>query len=209
MIIKYNKFIVFLVLSFFLFPSLVQSLGTLQKNNFAEIKAGDSYKFKVLFWNREVPTTPVKLIVKQAPEGWVVIVRPDEFILNQSRPESPPYQEGIEYLSLPEGIIKTKPIEVIVGVPKSAESGEYNIIITANAGSSEEGGISVLQERTLIFTVKSISSTFNKTPKEFVETTGERLGEAITGLTSLVSEEVNILLIITVIGIIWMIKRYL
>jgi hypothetical protein len=137
------------------------NLGTVQKQSVRTIRKGETAEFTILFWNLDEPVLPVKLKLRQAPEKWTVIINPEVFTLNQSKPENPPYQEGVEYIGASNNlIIRTTPIKIYVKVPTSAKEGAYEILITANAGTTNDA-ISVLQERTFKFVVNvKKSSTF-------------------------------------------------
>lgn len=195
------------------FPPLVQAinLGSILKTNYAEVRKGETAMFKALFWNTDDSSLPIELTMKQAPEGWVVIIRPNDFTLNQSKPENPPYEKGVEYMNLQNTIIRTTPVDLFVKVSKSAKQGEHEVIINVNAGKTT-GGISILTERNLKFTVNVVKGS---RPKE-METPNftalsEDISNKLTGMVSTVTEPINALFlsvsIIAVIGVVLIIKR--
>lgn len=149
--IRFNsnaKFLIVFIL-FLLVIDAVQAtnLGSVQKQSSRTIERGETAEFIILFWNLDESPLPVKLKLSQVPEGWIVIINPKEFILNQSKPEYPPYQEGVEYLGLSNNlIIRVTPVKIYVKSPTSASEGTYEVLITANAGTTKEA-ISVFQER--------------------------------------------------------------
>jgi hypothetical protein len=202
-----TKFIVALI--FFLLIPTVQatSLGIIKKTTQTEVKPGETTIFKMLFWNTE-SSMPVQLSLKKAPENWVIIIRPETFTLEKSKPESPPYDTEAEYLNLPIGIVRTTPVRLYVKVPGSEEQGEYDVKIVARGGSLGEG-VSVFTERTLKFTVKVTQISL----EERILKLGGDAVDKLTGMATAVVEQGNILLIFVsvfaVIGISWIIKRRL
>jgi len=96
-----KKIFALIVLTFTILPAIAQamSLSTLQKKNFVELNPGQTAEFTVLFWNLENNPTPMSLKVKEAPDDWIVIIRPEEFLLNKSK-IGPPY-DGDEYIGIP------------------------------------------------------------------------------------------------------------
>ena len=185
------------------------SLGVIKRSDYVEIKSGETKILKLLLWNTE-KTTQLNLKVKQLPEKWNIFIRPNNFMLNKSKPESPPFDKDVEYLNLPEGIVKTYPVKVYVNIPRSAEPGIYEVLISANTGNPSKG-ISVSLERTLRFTV-NVTGRVKTMPQRFLEPSDDTI-EKLTGMASAVTEQGNVLLIfvstVTVIGISWIIKRLL
>jgi len=201
--------IIFLIVLFTLSSVQAVSLGVIKKNDYVEIKAGETKILTVLFWNTE-KATQINLRTKQRPEDWNVFIRPDNFILNQSEPESPPFDKDVEYMNLPEGIVRTYPVKVYVNVPRSAKPGIYEVLISTNTGNPS-GGITVSLERTLKFTV-NVTEIVKTIPQRVLELSKETM-DKLTGMASAVSEQGNVLLIfvsaVIVIGISWFIKRRL
>lgn len=196
--------------SFLLILSTVQatSLGTIKKNEYAEARPGETAIFTILFWSTD-NTVPVKLTPVKIPENWSVMIRPDDFILNRSKPESPPYTEA-EYFNSPDGAIKTIPVKVYVSVPRSEKLGTYEILVSASAGSVGKE-ISVLQERVFKFVV-DVGSVRGEGISRLLDL-GKDAIDKLTGMASAVTEQGNVLLIfvsaVTMIGISWIIKRRL
>jgi len=209
------KLVLLIATIFIVLPTIVQAinLGTVLKTNYAEVRRGETTIFTTLFWNTDDSSVPVKITLKQAPLGWIIIIKPDEFTLDQSKPEHPPYEKDVEYINLQDTIIKTTPVEVLVKVPKSVKEGEYKVIVNVNAGKKTEG-ISVLTERNLKFTVNVLKDSKIK-EREVPDFTilSKDLKDKLTGMTSLVIEQSNILLlfvsVLVVMGTFWLIKRSL
>ena len=183
------------------------SLGSIQKNDRAEIKPEETAIFTVLFYNDNPPIL-VTLTEKNVPDEWIVIIQPESFILNQSLPENPPYDEDVEYLNTPKGLIKTYPVRIYIKSPESVEPGEYEIFVSA-IGGNPSGGLSVFQERVFKFTV---NVTEKQIGNKILDITKESINK-LTGMASAITEQVNIFWIfvsaVVVIGISWLIKRRL
>jgi hypothetical protein len=165
----------------------------LQKKDSLTIYNGDSVVFKILVWNRGDPYL-VRFRVSSLPEGWSVIVNPNNFILN-STPEG--YVENMNLPGLTEPL-KAKVVNVFVKPPETAGEGVYNIAIDATAGNPGEQ-ISILQERTFNFEVeikrpKTIFDDITDNLVKFFEDTG------ITGMfTSESPTNLSILIVLTII----------
>ncbi len=101
------------------------NLGSVAKNKFAEISNDESVKFKMLFWNVENESYTMKLSVKEAPKDWVIIIDPNEFILNKSI--------GEEYIKLPhiKENIKAKVVNLFVKADSNSKPGKYFVMIEA------------------------------------------------------------------------------
>jgi len=138
--------IIFLFLIIFSAETYALSMGTVVKNDFAKIAIDESAKFTVLFWNVENESYQVELYVKEAPENLVVIVEPNNFVLNSST--------GKEYIKLPykNEYIKATPVDIIVK-PSSSKPGRYNISIIARS-ILPQNNISFSQERIFKFLVE-------------------------------------------------------
>jgi len=165
------------------------SLGSIQKNDRAEIKPEETAIFTVLFYNDNPPIL-VTLTEKNVPDEWIVIIQPESFILNQSLPENPPYDEDVEYLNTPKGLIKTYPVRIYIKSPESVEPGEYEIFVSA-IGGNPSGGLSVFQERVFKFTV---NVTEKETGNKILDITKENINK-LTGMASAVTEQVNVTLL--------------
>jgi hypothetical protein len=141
----YSRQFKVIVILFLLSISSVQalSLGSIQKNDHAQIKPGETAIFTVLFYNNNPPTT-VTLIEKTIPDNWIIIIQPNNFILNQSLPENPPYDNNVEYMNTPNGPIRTYPVRIYIKSPNSVKPGEYETLVSVSEGSPS-GGLSVFQ----------------------------------------------------------------
>jgi len=140
-----------IILFFILLSSEVYAInfGSIAKNEFAEISNGKSTKFKMLFWNIENESYTVKLSIKEAPKDWIVIIDPNEFVLNKSI--------GEEYIKLPymEENIKAKVVNLFVKSDNNSEPGKYFVIIKAETKilQNEENGITIIPERIFKFEI--------------------------------------------------------
>lgn len=139
--------IIFLLLVIFSTRAYAVNMGTVVKNDFAKIEVGESAKFTVLFWNVENESYKVELSIEEAPENWVVIVEPNNFVLNEST--------GKEYIKLPykNDYSKATPVDIIVKPPASVKPGKYNISVIAKS-ILPQNGISLSQERIFKFLVE-------------------------------------------------------
>ena len=116
------------------------SLGSIAKNDFAEISLGKSAKFQMLFWNPENDSYIVRMSVEYAPQDWTIIIDPNEFVLNNS--------VGEEYISLPyDKNIRAKTVNVFVKPNEGSVSNRYNITIGAYAVSPTESSLVVIPRR--------------------------------------------------------------
>jgi hypothetical protein len=158
LVIKMNKVSMCIGLIFLLLLlPIVQAvnLGTVPKKDYLKVESGQTAEFTLLFWNLENSSTPIKLETKQLPEKWTVIIKPEEFLLNQTLPENPPYNDGSEYIGLPIGNVKAMSVKVFVKVHESTKPDNYSLIITTTAGKPKDG-ISVLLEKPLKLKVNVI-----------------------------------------------------
>jgi hypothetical protein len=184
-----NVFSVALVIVIFLLPIIEgTNLGSVLKKSYEEVRTGQTVSFTVLFWNTQDPSLPVKLKTDEIPEDWIVIIRPDKFILSQSKAEKPPYEKGIEYINLQDRIIRATPVEVLVKVPKTAKEGKYELIVNV-IGGEEDRDISVLMERNLKFTVNVVrGSIFQDMENSIIEFIGDDFGNRITGMAGVITD---------------------
>lgn len=150
--IKINK--IFLLFFFFLIIPRIQAIGSLQKSDFTEIEKNGIANFKILFWNTENISYPIKLEIRRKPENFFVLIEPKEFVLLPSK-KGPPYEYD-EYVSLPSGDFKVFPVDIYV--KDFGESGEQEILISALIGS-EKNQLTFLMEKIFSFKVRVSSSS--------------------------------------------------
>ena len=187
------------------------TLGVVQKKNFVEVDPGKTVQLVILFWNRGNSSYPVKIEKKQAPDDWVVLIRSDDFVLDQSK-SGPPYDEG-EYIGLPGiGDLKVEPVKVYVNVPDSAEPGKYDVVVNVKAGSPTKG-ISFLMEKNLKFTIKVRGSRFEEGVSSETTILNNDTIDKVTGKAIVTGEKENILffvaVIVAVVSFLWLIRRLL
>ncbi|MEM5829346.1 MAG: hypothetical protein QW040_00095 [Candidatus Aenigmatarchaeota archaeon] len=122
------------------------SLGTVLKKDYATIKANESTKFEILFWNVEEETYEIQVEVDKALKDWFIKIEPQKFLLNSSA--------GKEYINLPnfEKPVKASVVNIFVK-PENTEPGEYKILVRAKAGLPSQG-IAFFQEREFELKVK-------------------------------------------------------
>ncbi|MBD3155042.1 MAG: hypothetical protein GF368_00115 [Candidatus Aenigmarchaeota archaeon] len=152
--IKTRALILAILTLLILLPITVNSMsmGSLIKKNTATVEAGDEIRFDILFWNL-ADSYSLEISEKYIPSDWKVSIEPNNFILDNSIKQGPPYDDG-EYINLPGiGTIKPKEVEVEIKIPKFSESGDYTVSLVAITSGSD-GEISVAQERDLNFKVK-------------------------------------------------------
>jgi len=136
-------------------PVYSTSLGSFSRKDTIIINAGESENIEVLFWNSGNKDYLLKISENYIPFGWVISIKPNNFLLNIVEPANPPFDEG-RYINLPNiGVIKPIKVEVKVNTPRNTRSGEYILRFTAIA-YNPNNEISVLQENDINFRVKII-----------------------------------------------------
>jgi hypothetical protein len=127
------------------------NFGSVAKSDFAQIKSGESAKFTVLFWNAEDDSYVLKLS-KEAPENWIVIIDPEEFLLNRTT--------GEEYISLPSGNVRAKVVNIFVKPDANSKNGNYSVVINsiAELGGNAENVISIVPVRSFNFEISLTGS---------------------------------------------------
>jgi uncharacterized membrane protein len=135
------------------------SMGSVVKNDFEKITSSESAKFTLLFWNIDKESYRVRLDIRELPNDWIIIIEPNNFILNAS--------VGKEYINLPymnDGV-KATPVEVIVKPITSTRPGKYNITLSSRTESPSDG-ISFSQERLFNFIVEVENPTYFESSEE-------------------------------------------
>jgi hypothetical protein len=135
------------------------SMGSAVKNDFEKITNSESAKFTLLFWNIDKESYRVRLDIREIPNDWIIIIEPNNFILNAS--------VGEEYINLPymnDGV-KATPVEVIVKPITSTKPGKYNITLSSRTESPSDG-ISFSQERLFNFIVEVENPTYFESSEE-------------------------------------------
>ncbi|MEM5836532.1 MAG: hypothetical protein QW058_02115 [Candidatus Aenigmatarchaeota archaeon] len=154
-----NKLGLISILLFFLILPEVKaiSLGSVLKKDFVILKANESARFEILFWNVEEEPFQVKIEVKEAPKDWSILIQPQEFLLSSS--------SGEEYINLPnlENPVKAKLVKIFVK-PENSKAGEYEVVLKARAGAPSQG-IAFFQEIELKLRVK-VEGESEKTKSE-------------------------------------------
>lgn len=175
------------------------------------VSRGETTEFLIFFWNPEDEPFPVKLKATQVSEELVVIIQPNDFMLNSSLVTGLPAEKGRIYVNTEQGMMMTTPVRILVKVPRTMEPGSYDVVVTATVGSPSEA-VSTFLEKNFKFTVDVTSLTFS----ESLSKTGEGLisgisdiGKGITGMFAAAAPTDFILLIISLIilaFVIWFIR---
>jgi len=155
------------------------NLGSVTRNSFAEISNGESTKFTMLFWNSESEPYDVRLLVKDSPKDWIVIIDPDEFMLNKSI--------GEEYINLPYSNenVKAKAVNIFVKPDNFSKPGKYSVTVKTetNLNQNESNQLSIIPERLFTFEIdlKGLTTSDNiveskvKIPTNEIETKNDSL----------------------------------
>lgn len=137
---------------FFAEPSAAFNLGALQKSSSADVSAGDTAVFRILFWNAEPGEYQLTISDFEVPNGWIVLASPQQFMLN-----STPFEKTERiYLSSAKNTISAKAVDIFVTVPENEVIGEYAVVLYAVAGSGSSGSFSIMQERRFLFNLNVV-----------------------------------------------------
>ncbi|MBD3155698.1 MAG: hypothetical protein GF368_03515 [Candidatus Aenigmarchaeota archaeon] len=155
------------------------NFGTVPKNDYQSVEAGESTEFIILLWNLGQNSYPVNVRLLNDLPGWDIIVRPQEFVLSPTPVAKPPYTGGEYFKVSGMGIVKTETLRLFVKTPKNVEPGLYDLDMVAIAGDSDEQ-VSVLQERQfkLKLEVKEKPTVFERTYSS-LKLTGEKINERV------------------------------
>jgi hypothetical protein len=87
---------------------------------------------------------------------WIITIQPEEFQLFTSPIETIPTDENANYIWLPnkKAYVKTFPVRVFMKVPRSAEGGNYTVVISAFSYSEKKGTLTVIQSRSFKFLIE-------------------------------------------------------
>lgn len=134
------------------------NLGMLQKSLSANVSAGDTAAFRVLFWNADEIGYTLSINKINAPENWLIIIQPNNFLLNNS------LKENIERIYLPgnKTTINAKASDIYITIPEKETVGVYQIVLNAIAGNEKNTGFSLFQERKIMFQVNVIKGSEQK-----------------------------------------------
>jgi len=139
----------------------VKALGTLQKNNYLEIRPGQIAEFNILVWNTE--PMEIEFEEKNIPKDWITIIEPKKFVLTDNVTSS-------ETIVVQNRYVNSLPVKIFLIPPKDVKSGIYEIMIKMVAGKNETG-ISFFQEKNFNFKV-NISGSYveqKETTKELIK----------------------------------------
>ena len=141
------------LLSLLIFLVLVSStayainIGSIVSRDSANVSVGESVKFKMLFWNSEDENYTLRLSAIDYPEDWIIIIDPNEFILNKNM--------GEEYIKLPykEENIKAKVVNLFVKPDEKSLTGSYSVSIESQAITENEGTMSIIPGSIISFKI--------------------------------------------------------
>jgi uncharacterized membrane protein len=175
------------------------NMGSLIKNDFLNLRKGESGKFTILFWNAGSETYKVDIETKKAPKDWIIEVQPKEFSLDSST--------GKENIFLPYlgKSVKALPVNIFVK-PLNAESGEYEIIVLAKASLQKEG-ISFLPESVFKLRVNLVGEKVQEEIENKTLNPQETL-QPISNIIKKTSSSIYITAIITILVISLIIYKY-
>jgi hypothetical protein len=163
-------------------------MAAFSDNNYAKVNRGETTEFIIFFWNPENEPFPVRLRATEVPEGLIVIITPNDFMLNSSLVTEFSVEKGDHYVNTQYGLMKTTPVRVLVKLPKTLELKSYDIVITATVGNPSSG-VSALLEKKFKFTVDVVSQgIFETTQPETtteVTTTRPTVGNETQGITGM------------------------
>ncbi|VVB60827.1 Uncharacterised protein [uncultured archaeon] len=144
----------------FALPQLsdAMNLGTLQKQSSADIGAGETAVFHILFWNAQDQEYSVKISDSKMPQGWTVIVNPKQFLLNST----PAGNTERIYLPGAKNTVIAEVADIYVIVPKNESIGNYIVSIMAAAGNGTGPGFLLMQERQFSFDVNVVRGFVQK-----------------------------------------------
>jgi hypothetical protein len=100
------------------------SMGSLLRNGVDSIGPDESARFSIMFWNVGSDTFEVLLTPRIVPDGWTVVIEPNDLHLNSS--------SGDMYISLPyqSNPAKATTVNVVIKPPYYAPTGKYNFTVT-------------------------------------------------------------------------------
>ncbi len=200
--------------------SSAMNLGTLQKPSSADISAGETAVFHMLFWSDQEQGYDVRLTDIKAPQGWNVIPNPGQFMLNST----PDGRTERIYLSSAKNTITAKLVDLYVTAPSNEAIGNYTVSLAAAAGSGTGTGFSLVQERRFLFGVNVISGLAPKqaeaadTRTVLIDTIPSMSGQSeenkmLSGTAAETSGEYTkfaayLFLIAVIVAIAWRVYRY-
>lgn len=180
-----------------LLPAIVysSSLGSFVKQDSVTIRPGDQLNFEVLFWNLGEPYY-LEMEQKNIPENWSFSIYPNNFLLETTGNEKPPYDDG-EYINLPGvGTIKPTKVKINIRIPESASEGIYDISFLATT-SVPEKQISVSQKRDINFRVKVLEineeeeTQIEEDSEDKVKSSDNKIPSGIQQTSTTITENVN------------------
>lgn len=188
------------------------SMSSFVEKDLKQVEKGGTTQFDILFWNPSSNPFRIRLRAIEVPEELIVIIIPNDFMLNSSLVTKFPADKGKHYMNTQYGLMETTPVKVIVKVPKMMELKNYDVFVKATAGNPSRG-ISTLLEKTFKFTVEvtsppTLSEGLGETTGRISETIGD-ISSGITGMTAAGPATNLVLLIISVIllaFVIWFIR---
>ena len=217
MIKKINVFMLVFMLTCFSLQTIAYaiSMAAFTENNHQTVKRGETAQFFIFFWNPEDEPSPVRLEATEVPEELIVIITPNDFMLNSSLVTEFPAEKGRNYVNTKQGLMMTTSVKVSVKVPRTAELESYDVVITATAGSLSKQ-VSTLLEKKFRFTVNATSLTFSENLYQIGKDVTSGIvdtGKRITGMAPVATVNSGvvflILLVICLLVVSWVIYKKL
>lgn len=126
------------------------NLGSLAKGYYANVSAGETANFKILFWNTDPDSYDIKLTTESAPDKWSVTISPDEFSISNDI--------GEENIKLPytDENTKAKVVYVTVKTDDETAPGIYGLPLKAKTilPTNEAQNLDVIPERIFNFQIE-------------------------------------------------------
>jgi len=213
MIKKINVFFLVFMLTCFSLQIIVHglSMAAFTENNYASVNRDETAQFFIFFWNPEDEPSPVRLKATQTSEELVVIIKPDDFMLNSSLVTEFPAEKDRNYVNTEQGLMMTTPVKVLVKVPRAMEPGTYDMVVTATAGNPSEA-VSTFLEKNFKFTVNVTSLAFFESLVQTGKDITSGITDAFKGITGMAPAgpatdfTLLIILIIVLAFFVWFIR---
>jgi len=138
------------------------NLGSLVKNDYAELEENQTASFEIIIWSKDENYT-IFLQEKNYPNDWLISINP--------KVVSSKDKEAV-YVNVGESYVKAHKINVVIN-PMNAKPGEYMITLSALAYQPKEK-INVIQEREFSFKVKILGNVTNTSSSITRVETGEK-----------------------------------
>jgi hypothetical protein len=143
------------------------NLGSLVKNDYAELEENQTASFEIIIWSKDENYT-IFLQEKNYPNDWLISINP--------KVVSSKDKEAV-YVNVGESYVRAHKINVVIN-PMNPKPGDYMITLSASAYQPEEK-INVIQEREFSFKVKILGNATNTSSSITRVETGEKLSQPL------------------------------